>query len=120
MGPPAQRHKLAQRLPPGTITHLLADYQAGDSTAALAEQYRIGFTSVKMLLHRHDIPLRHGRRLSDREVLAATELYQAGWSLAKLGQKFDVDGSTVWRRLRRAGVVMRSPSERSIKRLIST
>jgi len=49
-------------------------------------------------------------RLSKFEVLAAAELYRAGWSLAKLGQKFNVDDTTVWRRLRHLGVQMRGPT----------
>lgn len=80
---------------------------------ALAQHYKISVTSVKTLLHRQGAPLRAYHRLSEREVLAAAELYRAGWSLEKLGRKFDVDDTTVWRRLKRAGVHMRAPHERS-------
>ena len=111
--PPVIAHKLSQRLQLETITQLLADYQAGSSTPALARQYRISATSVKTLLHARGVAVRRPRKLTEPEVLTAAELYQAGWSLAKLGQKFDVDDTTVWRRLKQVGVDMRAPYERS-------
>ena len=62
---------------------------------------------MKRLLHINGVSLRRYHRLSDDDALAAAELYQAGWSLAKLGRKFDVDSETVWRRLIRLAVPLR-------------
>lgn len=111
--PLVRRHKLTQRLSPETITQLLTDYQAGSCTVAVAKRYKISKTSVKTLLHSHGIPLRGGPHLSESDVLAAAELYQAGWSLVRIGRQLGVDGETVRRRLRQIGVQMRGPHERS-------
>jgi hypothetical protein len=65
---------------------------------------------------------RSATRACTDEVAAAALLYADGWSLAKLGQKFAVDGATVWRALKVAGVVMRPrpdhTTENNIKKLL--
>lgn len=41
------------------------------------------------------------------QVEEAAHLYRQGWSLARLGERFEVDSTTVWRALRAQGVRMR-------------
>jgi hypothetical protein len=56
-------------------------------------------------LRRRGAPSRTGvvkRQLSDAE-----RLYEAGWSLARIGEHFGVDGETVRRAFRGAGVEIR-------------
>ena len=38
----------------------------------------------------------------------ATRLYEQGWSLARLGDRFGVDAETVRRALRKAGIPLRA------------
>ena len=106
---PVHRHKIEQRLPADTIAQITADYQGGITTPALAKQYNISTTAVKRLLHVNAVLLRRYHRLSEQEIAQAAELYRAGWSLAKLGRKLDVDDETIRKRLKEVGVLMRSP-----------
>jgi IS30 family transposase len=48
----------------------------------------------------------------------AAELYQQGWSLARIGSHLGVDGTTVWKELRRLGVHMRGRHEELSRRKI--
>jgi hypothetical protein len=52
------------------------------------------------------------RGMNEQEIVEAARLYRQGWSLARLGGHFGVDGATVWRDLRQRGVLMRKPYER--------
>ena len=105
--PAVKRHKITQRLSPETIAQILAEYQSGISTPVLAKQYDISTTAVKRLLHINGVLVRRYHRLSEDEVLAAVKLYEAGWSLAKIGRKLDADDETVRRRLQQHKVPMR-------------
>jgi hypothetical protein len=67
--------------------------------------------TVTELLRRHGVELRRVG-LSQAEIEAATRLYRQGWSLARLGGRFGVDPTTVWRAFRAAAIPMRSPSMR--------
>jgi DNA-directed RNA polymerase specialized sigma24 family protein len=64
-----------------------------------------------LLMLRHGVELRRAGLPPD-EIPAAALLYRQGWSLARLGARFGVDSTTVWRALRAANVVMRSPNQR--------
>lgn len=109
--PAVRRHKLAQRLTSETLAEMVGAYRAGSSTPVLAEQYGVSTTAVKRLLHVRGVPVCQCRRLSESAVLEAAELYGAGWSLVKLGRRFNVDDETVRQRLRQVGVVMRGAHE---------
>lgn len=92
---------------------LLADYQAGSSTLALAKRYKTSPTSVKTLaaLAWHTTS---PRPPPERERRAGSaELYQACWSLVEIGRKLGVDGATLRRWLRQIGMQTRGPHERS-------
>jgi AraC-like DNA-binding protein len=107
-----KRHKIEQRLAADTVAQILADYRAGIATPALAERYNISSTAVKRLLHMNGVPMRRYHRLTDSEVQAAVALHEAGWSLAKVARKFDVDPETVRKRLNQLGVAMRGSPDR--------
>jgi transposase-like protein len=103
-----QRHR---RLSMTEVTELIKEYEQQATVKELAQLFGINRMTVTALLQRHGVELRKsGLALTD--VPAAAGLYAQGWSLAKLGSKFDVDPSTVWRALRAAGVVLRSPTDR--------
>jgi hypothetical protein len=53
------------------------------------------------------------RGLTANQVTYSAQLYHEGGSVARIGEHFGVDGTAVWRSLRRQGVAMRKPYERS-------
>jgi hypothetical protein len=110
--PAVKRHKITQRLAAETIAQILAEYQAGITTPALAKQYDIGTTAVKRLLHTNGVQLRRYHRLSEVEAHAAAQLYEAGWSLAEIGRKLDADDETVRQRLKQLLLPMRGAQRR--------
>jgi hypothetical protein len=71
-------------------------------------------TTITTVLRREQVELRQ-TGLSASRLEKARTLYRDGWSRARLGEKFGVDGTTVWRHLLMAGVVMRSPNERRVQ-----
>jgi hypothetical protein len=52
------------------------------------------------------------RGLAADDVPAAATLYQAGWSLARIGEKFGITDDTVRARLLEVGIAMRDPHGR--------
>jgi DNA-binding IclR family transcriptional regulator len=93
------------------VTALATAYRAGEVTKELAERFGIHPATVTNILHRLGVDL-HQRGLTDSQVAEACRVYPAGWSLARLAERYDVDDMTVRRYLLQAGVVMRSPHER--------
>lgn len=77
-------------------------------TAQLAEQYSVSATAVKDLLHRAGVAVRRPSGLNLDDVSEATRLYESGWLLREIAQKFDVSQEDVRRRLLAWAVVMRS------------
>lgn len=51
--------------------------------------------------------------LSSEQIDEAMRLYGVGWALAQIGQRMDVDPTTVLNRLRERGVRMRDPHRRA-------
>ncbi len=104
-------HAVRKRLSPDTIAQLVADYQAGLSTAVLMERYHIGKGPVLRLLDQAGVT-RHPNTLSDEQLAEAAELYRQGWSLVRLSEHLDVAQTTIWSGLKRMGVQMRKSWER--------
>jgi Helix-turn-helix domain len=92
---------------------LVAGYEAGATVYELAERFKIHRVTVAEHLHRQQVCLRR-RSLSSDQIEEAAQLYLAGWSLARVGGHFKVNGTTVWRELRKRGVAMRAPYERGV------
>jgi hypothetical protein len=53
-----QPHKLSQRLSDGTVTAILAAYEAGATTREVGERFGIARSSVNKLLKQHDVERR--------------------------------------------------------------
>jgi hypothetical protein len=94
-----------------TIAQLVADYEAGTPSTRLMRDYGLSKGTVLSLLHEAGAAMRF-QGLSDEQVLEATRLYQAGWSLKRVGDHLDVDHETVRQALRRLGVQLRGPHDR--------
>lgn len=115
-GPPAVRParphaKTARRLPLDEVQQLITAYQAGVTVHTLGQRFKINRTTVSQILHRHNIPMRRWG-LTYAQANEAVQLYAAGWSLARIGIKFDTTANTVRTRLLERGVRMRDAQGR--------
>ena len=104
--PPRPSFKLTQRLAPAVIAQLIADYEAGRATDDLVAKYSLSHGSVLRMLHKHGVAMRN-QGLPAEQIEQAAQLYQDGLSVARIGKLFDVDGTTAWTALKKAGVQMR-------------
>ena len=71
----------------------------------------MAMNKVAAVLERESVTKRR-RGLDEAHVPEAARLYEAGWSVARLGEHFGVSPTTVWEALRKAGVQLREPWER--------
>ncbi|POM22789.1 Sigma-70, region 4 [Actinomadura rubteroloni] len=72
----------------------------------LGERFGIDRQTASKILQRAGVAIRrHG--LSPEQVDEAVRLYEKGWSLARIGERFDVSDMTVQRRLKERGMQMR-------------
>jgi DNA-directed RNA polymerase specialized sigma24 family protein len=72
-----------------------------------ARQLGIDRRTVGAILKCHCVQTRW-QRLSLAQIDEAVELYESGWSLARIAERLGVTPTTVHRRLRDSGVRMRS------------
>ena len=77
----------------------------------LAAEFRVHRVTVAAHLRRLAVPLRR-RGLCNDDLSEAARLYHAGWSLARLGEKYGCHAETVRRALTQAGITVRAPWER--------
>jgi lambda repressor-like predicted transcriptional regulator len=92
------------------VAELIKAYEQQASIRELVERFGIHRVTAAALLRRHGVELRRAG-LEPAEIISAACLYDLGWSLARLGAKYGVDSTTVWRALRTAGVAMRSQAK---------
>jgi lambda repressor-like predicted transcriptional regulator len=71
----------------------------------LARKFGIERRTVAAVLDRAKVPRRH--ELTPEHVKEAAQLYEAGWSAARLSEQFCVSPDTMLRRLRLSGVTIR-------------
>ena len=107
--PPARttrslRH-IQNRLSTDEVQRLIELYTRGELINALVAKFHISRTTVMKHVERAGVPRR--RNLLTERFDEARQLYDEGWSLAKIGKHFGVNASTVWHALRQAGVSMR-------------
>lgn len=98
--------QIQRRLTPTERVALVQAYQAGATMIELAAQFGIHEHTVSKCLHDLAVPLRR-LGLNPNDIADATRLYQEGWSLARVGEKFDCDPSTIRNQLRAHGVQIR-------------
>jgi hypothetical protein len=108
---PSRPFKLDQRLKPAKVAEIVARYEAGEPSTAVAASYGLSKGSVIRLLHEAGIPIRR-QGLTVEQTSEAARLYESGWSLAKIGAHLCVDHGTVWRALKKRGVKMRDTHRR--------
>jgi DNA-directed RNA polymerase specialized sigma24 family protein len=99
------------RLEQHEVQELVAGYRAGASMKELAKRHGIHRTTVAHWLHENAVELRR-QGIASEQIQEVTQLYAEGWSLARLGDRFECDAETVRSVLRAAHVVLRRPWER--------
>ena len=95
----------ARQLSADQVEELIAGYQAGATVYDLGDRFILKRNGVSMR--------RHG--LSPQQTDESARLYEAGWSLARIGQKMTVDPTTVLTRLRERGVQTRDTHGRELR-----
>jgi hypothetical protein len=103
---PPRIHNAQKRLGPDLISQLVTDYQAGASTTDLMVSYGLGKGTVLRLLRDNGVQLRH-QSLTAEQLKEAIQLYQQGWTLARVGNHFGRDASFIHVTFKRAGVPRR-------------
>jgi transposase-like protein len=95
-----------RRLPEAEKVELVRAYVGGAQMKDLAATHGVHRVTVAEIVSRAGVPARR-RGLDAEQVEEAARLYACGWSLTRLGGRFGVDGTTMWRALRARGVAMR-------------
>ena len=88
------------------VDQLVARYKAGSTVFELSELFGINRQTVGKRLRHRGVDTRPPG-LAPEDVSAAAVLYQRGWSLAHIADRFDTSPNTVRSRLKEAGVTMR-------------
>jgi len=109
---PTRQRRAQQRLTEDRARQLIAEYLAGANMRQVAERWGVHRTTVATQLRRAGVNPRPSG-LGNQDVDEATQLYADGWSLARLGKRYECSADTVRSALLKAGLVMRRPWERS-------
>lgn len=107
--PPRRVHvtyNTARQLRPTEVDELVAGYGAGATVFELGARFDIDRRTVGQHLRSRGVDTTPPGLHPD-DVPTAIRLYQDGWSLARLSNKFGTTDMTVRARLLEAGVVMR-------------
>jgi AraC-like DNA-binding protein len=88
------------------VDQLVAKYEAGATVLELGELLGISRQTVGNYLRQRGIDTRP-RGLAPEDVGAAAVLYQRGWSLARIADRFDTSPNTVRSRFKEVGITMR-------------
>lgn len=87
-----------RRITPDEAAAIGEEYRGGRSTQEIADARGINRGTVSILVRRVGVPIRRAE-LSPDQLAEASELYSAGWSLNRLGQRYGLDPKTIKRRL---------------------
>lgn len=110
---PQHIHKATQRLDPATIKQLVTDYRDGMPTTQLMSRYHLSKGAILRIMDAHSVP-RRNTALSPADQATAIQLYQQGWSLARVGAHLKRDAGTIHNVLIRAGVPRRDSHRRTL------
>src|SRR4051812_14250193 len=86
----AREGTASNRSPPTSVE----GYRAGRTVYDLAARFGIHRVTVSAHLHRNGVTLRR-QGLDDDDLRQAVSLYARDWSVARIGTRLGVDGSTV-------------------------
>ena len=118
-GPPVQKarqrsprhrqHRIAKRLPAGTIGMIVAEYVAGTPAAELGRRYGVARSTVLTLLRAAGVPVLHPR-LTTADRARVVALYGQGLPQTQIAAQLGRSPGAVWHVLHRAGLVGRRQS----------
>jgi lambda repressor-like predicted transcriptional regulator len=112
---PAVDHRERQiqiRLTDSQADLLVSAYEAGQTIRQLAERFGVHRLTVATILRTRNVPIRR-QGLAEHDLAGAEQLYQSGWSLAKVAQEFACNAETIRQAFKRAGVQRRPPWQRT-------
>jgi transcriptional accessory protein Tex/SPT6 len=98
--------KLRSRLPRSIIAKIVADYQAGSSSRAVAAKYNLPKSSVLVILKQEGV-VRASERLSDEQIEAASQLIAAGSSVSIAASELDIAVRSLYHQLKLRGLPTR-------------
>lgn len=101
---------LRRRLGPKVIGELVARYNAGEYTPALAKEYEISTTGLRKLLLIEGVKFR-GQSITPEDSDRAVKLYESGLTIREVVTEIGYSLGTIRRELHQRGVPMR-PSGR--------
>lgn len=93
-GPVPGTRQTQKRLDAASVDALVDGYLSGQTVYELAAEFGIERRAVSAHLHRRGVPMRR-RGLSLAQKEEAFALRDRGWSLARIGARFDVSAGTV-------------------------
>ncbi|MFC9692288.1 helix-turn-helix domain-containing protein [Kribbella sp. NPDC056951] len=103
---PSRVHKLDERLDAETMAQIVAEYEAGGSSASIGALFSLSKRSVIKILREAGVKVRYPR-MTEAELRRAIALYNSGSSLLEVGNRLGRDHSTIHKALKRHGVRMR-------------
>jgi uncharacterized protein (DUF433 family) len=109
---PVKQRQVQRRLAPEQVERLVAEYENGADMKTLAAHWGLHRTTVAAQLRRAGVELRR-QGIPDHRLYEAIRLYGQGWSCQHLAERYRCDDETLRQALRRAGVVLRAPWERT-------
>ena len=77
---------------------LVDKYNKGITIPKLAKEYKVGRTTIRRVLEKHNVVLRAAapvKKLTDTDEIKAIELYKTGLSMSDVGLKFNVTAATI-------------------------
>lgn len=84
------RRQVQRRLSEGESAQIVAEYEAGATVHALSVKYRVDDKTVQLRVRRAGVALRPAKKpLPVSELGEIRRLRAAGWSLARIGEKYD-------------------------------
>jgi hypothetical protein len=89
---------------PALTANIVAAYHSGATSRQIAAQFRVSRQTVVRQLRANNVPVRRTEPLSPAAVQEVLRLYESGWSLARVGERFHRSASGVQWILIRAGV----------------
>jgi DNA-directed RNA polymerase specialized sigma24 family protein len=100
------------RLADGQAEQLVLAYESAEDMRQLAARFGVHRRTVATTLHARNVPLRR-QGLAEHDLARAEQLYESGWSLAKVAQEFACNAETIRQAFKRAGLQRRAPWQRT-------
>jgi len=92
--PRATTGRMKARLNPAQLGLLIDRYVSGKTVYELAADFGINRQTVSVILKREGVPMRM-QGIKDAQHDEIARLRSQGWSFARLGERFNVSGSTI-------------------------